>query len=176
MKKHLAISLSLSLALVCIVFASVSTDYDHATDFSNYHTYSWIKLQVEDPLWEDRVMRAVDTQLAAKGWTKAPGAGDASVAAYGSTKTRKTLQTWYDGFGGGWRWRGFGPGMATTVVEDTPVGTLMVDIFDTPTTKLIWRGIASDTLTGNPEKDEKKMDKVVSEMFKKFPPQAKGSG
>jgi hypothetical protein len=45
----------------------------------------------------------------------------------------------------------------------------MVDIFDTPTLKLIWRGVASDTLSGKPEKDEKKLEKVVAEMFKKFP-------
>jgi hypothetical protein len=31
-------------------------------DISKYHTYSWIKVKVEDPLWEDRVMGAVDAQ------------------------------------------------------------------------------------------------------------------
>src|ERR1700730_12466828 len=105
MRKHLALFLLLSLALACILFATVNTDYDHSMDFSKYHTYSWIKVKVEDPLWEDRVMRAVDTQLLAKGWTKAPADGDASVAAYGSTHVKKTLETWYDGFGGGWHWR-----------------------------------------------------------------------
>jgi hypothetical protein len=119
-------------------------------------------------------MRAVDSELSAKGWTRVPGGGDASITAYGSTRSQKTLETWYTGFGGGWRWRGFGDGLATTTVENTPVGTLMVDIFDSSTQKLIWRGIASDTLSGKPEKDEKKMDKAVAEMFKKFPPQPKG--
>jgi hypothetical protein len=50
----------------------------------------------------------------------------------------------------------------------------MVDIFDSSTQKLIWRGLASDTLSGKPDKDEKKMDKAVSEMFKNFPPPPKG--
>jgi len=168
--QNISRSFYLLLALACFVFATVTTDYDHAVDFSKYHTYSWIKVKVEDPLWEDRVMGAVDAQLVAKGWTKVAGSGDASVAAFGSTHTRKTLQTWYDDFGGGWHWHGFGSGMATTIEEETPVGTLMVDIFDTPSQKLIWRGIASGTLTGKPEKDEKKMDKAVNEMFKKFPP------
>jgi len=93
---------------------------------------------VEDPLWEDRITTAVDSQFAVKGWTKVPEGGDAGVAAYGSTKTQKTLETWYTGFGGGWRWRGFGDGLATTTVENTPVGTLMVDLFDSSTHKLIW--------------------------------------
>ncbi|MCU1336654.1 MAG: hypothetical protein JWO19_2235 [Bryobacterales bacterium] len=173
MKKHIAIFLSLVVALAAIVFAKVTTDYDHSADFSKYHTYSWIKVKVEDPLWEDRVMRAVDAQLVAKGWTKVAANGDASVAAYGSTHTKKTLQTWYDDFGGGWYWRGFGSGLATTYVDETPVGTLLVDIFDNATKKLIWRGTASGTLSGKPDKDEKKLEKAVSDMFKKFPPSPK---
>jgi hypothetical protein len=175
MKKHFPIASYLVLIFASIIYAAVSTDYDNSVDFSRYHSYSWIKVKVEDPLWEDRIMRAVDEQLIAKGWSKTASGGDASVAAYGSTRTKKTLQTWYDGFGGGWHWRGFGDmGMATTTVEDTPVGTLAVDLFDTPSQKLIWRGVASDTLSGKPDKDEKKMDKAVAEMFKNFPPRPRG--
>ena len=162
------------LACALAIFATVKTDYSHSVNFGQYKTYSWIKVSVEDPLWEDRVTRAVDSQLSAKGWTMAPAGGDAAVAAYSSTKSQKTLQTWYTGFGGGWRWDGFGDGMATTTVQETPVGTLMVDIFDSSTKKLIWRGVASDTLSGKPEKDEKKLDKAVAEMFKNFPPPPKG--
>jgi hypothetical protein len=173
MKRHLGKFLLL-LASACVVFATVKTDYSHSVDFGHYKTYSWIKVSVQDPLWEDRITRAVDSQLSAKGWTRVPDGGDAAVAAYGSTHDEKTLQTWYDGFGGGWFWNGFGDGLATTTVEKTPVGTLMVDIFDSSTKKLIWRGLASDTLSGKPDKDEKKMDKSVSEMFKNFPPPPKG--
>ncbi len=173
MKRRFAYSLLL-LACACMMFATVKTDYSHSVDLGHYRTYSWIKVSIEDPLWEDRVTRAVDSQLSAKGWTRVPSGGDAAVAAYGSTHNQKTLQTWYDGFGGGWRWRGFGDGLATTTEEDTPVGTLMVDIFDSSTQKLIWRGVASDTLSGKPDKDEKKMDKAVAAMFKNFPPPPKG--
>jgi hypothetical protein len=168
MKQYVG-KLFLVLIAAGVALATVTTDYSRSADFSHYKTYSWIKVSVEDPLWEDRISAAVDSQLAAKGWTKVPVDGDAAVAAYGSTHIQKTLQTWYEGFGGRWFWHGFGDGMATTTVEETPVGTLMVDIFDSATNKLIWRGIASDTLSGKPEKDEKKMDKAVTEMFKKFP-------
>jgi hypothetical protein len=51
------------------------------------------------------------------------------------------------------------------------MGTLVVDLFDTNTKKLIWRGSARDTLTGKPDKDEKRLEKVVSKMFEHFPPQ-----
>jgi hypothetical protein len=50
------------------------------------------------------------------------------------------------------------------------VGTLIVDIFDARTQKLIWRGKESDALNGNPAKDEKKLAKDVSGMLKHFPP------
>jgi hypothetical protein len=168
MKQYVG-KLFLVLIAAGVALATVTTDYSRSADFSHYKTYSWIKVSVEDPLWEDRISAAVDSQLTANGWTKVPVDGDAAVAAYGSTHTQKTLQTWYEGFGGRWFWHGFGDGVATTTVEETPVGTLIVDIFDSATNKLIWRGMASDTLSGKPEKDEKKMDKAVTEMFKKFP-------
>jgi hypothetical protein len=40
----------------------------------------------------------------------------------------------------------------------------------TPET-LIWRGSSSETLSEKPEKNEKKLEKAVEDMFKKFPPQ-----
>jgi len=79
----------------------------------------------------------------------------------------------YTGFGGGWRWRGFGDGFATTTVEKTPVGTLVLDIFDSTSKKLIWRGTASEVLSDKAEKNEKKVEKALTEMFKHFPPPPK---
>jgi hypothetical protein len=167
----------LLLGATTLLLAKVNTDYDHAADWSRYHSFSWIKVQAEDPLWNDRISAAVNSELAAKGWQMVPSGGDASVSAYGSTHNQKTLQTWYDGFGGGWGWRrgwiGGGPDLATTTVENTAVGTLMVDIFDTQTKKLIWRGSSSDTLSGKPEKNEEKLRKSVADMFKNFPPKSR---
>jgi hypothetical protein len=160
---------------VCIVLAAkVTTDYDHSVNFGRYQTYSWLKVEAGDPLWIDRIRSAVDSQVLKKGWTPIPVGGDASVSAFGSSHKQPRLETFYTGFGGGWFWRGFGGGgIATTDVEYTPVGTLVVDIFDTPTKKLIWRGVASDALSDKPEKNEKKLEKVVEEMFKHFPPKPK---
>jgi hypothetical protein len=88
--------------------AQVKTDYDHTANFATYKTYSWLKVQVGDSLWDDRMKQDVDAQLAAKGWTKVDSNGDAAVSAFRSTQNQQTLNTFYDGFGGGWRWRGFG--------------------------------------------------------------------
>jgi len=54
-------------ASICPLFADVKTDYSHLADFSECHTYSWIKVQASDPLWNDRIKDALNTQLSAKG-------------------------------------------------------------------------------------------------------------
>lgn len=145
----------------------ITTDFDHHVDFSRFRTYSWAKVDTPDPLWNDRVKEAVDRELAAKGWSQVPSGGDVSIVAVGTTREKPTLETFYDGFDG-WRWGGFG--MATTVVKHYTVGTLVIDMFDTSNKELIWRGSASDLLTGKPEKDEKKIEKAVNKMFEHFPP------
>jgi hypothetical protein len=175
MRRHsVRFLLFLLVGALILLAAKVTTDYSHSADFSRYRSYSWLEVKAGDPLWPDRITSAVDSQLAAKGWSKVPAGGDASVAAFGSTHTQPRLETFYTGFGGGWSWRGFDDGMATTTVENIPIGTLVVDIFDTPTKKLIWRGVATDALSDKPEKNEKKLEKAVEEMFKHFPPKAKG--
>ena len=174
MRRHLGVwALLATLMCAVLALASVKTDYSHSADFGQYHTYSWLKVEAGNPLWTDRISSSVNSALSAKGWQEVSSGGDASVSAFGATHTEQTLQTFYDGFGGGWFWRGM-DGLATTTVENTPVGTLVVDIFDTKTKKLIWRGSASDTLSSKPEKNEDKLDKSVSEMFKHFPPPSKG--
>ena len=62
--------------------------------------------------------------------------------------------------------------MATTTTDTYKVGTLVVDLFDTKTKKLLWRGSSSDTLSNNSTKNIKNLDKGVVKMFKKFPPDA----
>jgi Domain of unknown function (DUF4136) len=173
MKQTFRVLIVSMLAVASLLLAKTIVDYDHSRDFSQYRTYSWLEVKAGNSLWTDRIRSAVDSQLTAKGWNKVPLGGDAAVAAFGSTHSQPRIETFYDGFGGGWFWRGFGPGIATTTVENVPVGTLVVDIFDTPSKKLIWRAQATDVLSDKPEKNEKKLEKSVEEMFKHFPPKAK---
>ena len=105
----------LSIAMFfCLTAASfgqqVKTDYDRNANFSQYKTYSWQKVSTRDPLMVDRIKSAVNASLAAKGWTEVPTGGDAAIFAIETTKEQQTLNTFYDGFGGGWGWRRFGGG------------------------------------------------------------------
>src|SRR5260221_846514 len=121
----------------------VKTDYDRGADFSQYKTYSWKKVQTQDLLWVDRIKEAVNSALTAKGLTAVESGGDVAIVAIEMTQNQRTLNTFYDGFGGGWRWGG-GFGHATTTVDNYKVGTLVVDLFDAKTKKSILRGSASD--------------------------------
>ena len=154
----------------------VKTDYNRTADFTHYKTYSWGKLQTTNPLWVDRIKTAVGSALAAKGWTEVESGGDVSIMALEMTKDHRTLNTYYDDFGGGWGWRwggGLGDGFGTsTTTEDTyTVGTLVVDLFDTNAKKLVWRGSASDTLSDKSDKNIKKLNMAVQKMFEHFPPE-----
>jgi hypothetical protein len=153
----------------------VKTDYDHNANFTQYKTYSWEQVKTKDPLFVDRIKSAVNAALTAKGWTPVNSGGDVSIIAIQTTQDQQTLNTFYDGMGGGWGWRRFGGGgfgEATTTTETYKVGTLIVDLYDAKTKQLIWRGSSSDTLSNNSDKNTKNLDKGVEKMFKKFPPES----
>src|SRR6201997_3519184 len=172
-----AVYLAFSLVALSTVFAQqVKTDFDHQANFSQYKTYSWQEIKPANSLWDARIKSAVDAQLAAKGWTQVDSGGDVAIVAIATSHTERTLQTFYDGMGGGWRWRGFGGiGEATTTEQDYKEGTLVIDMYDGKTKQLIWRGSSEDTVSNKEQKNEENLDKGVAKMFKKFPPdQAKG--
>lgn len=172
-QRAVLVSIASFLFLAGISFAQqVNTDYDRAANFSQYKTYSWEKIKTRDALDVDRIKSAVNSTLQAKGWTQVDSGGDVSIVAMEMMHDEQTLNTFYDGFGGGWGWRGFGDfGNATTTTQTYTVGTLVIDLFDTKSKKLLWRGTASDALSNNSGKNIKKLDKGVEKMFRHFPPQ-----
>jgi hypothetical protein len=166
------LGLGLILIIAAAALAKVTTDYDHAADFSKYGTFTWIKQpNTRNPLMKERIVEFINTQMKNKDLKLVPSGGDIGIAAHTATRVEKTLEMFYDGFPG-WRWhRGWGG--ATATVETYEVGTLVVDLFDTSTKQVIWRGVASDTISDNPEKNTKQLQKAVEEMFKHYPPKVK---
>ena len=146
---------------------------DPAASRSPDKTFMWIKEpKTSDPLLRQRVIDDVNAALASKGLQLVTSDADLCIAAHEATKQERTLNTFYDGFGGGWRWGG-GFGSSTTTVSSYEVGTLVVDIFDAKTKEAVWRGTSSKTLSGNPQKNAENLNKAVERMFKDFPPPAK---
>jgi Domain of unknown function (DUF4136) len=152
----------------------VKTDYDHNYNFSQLHSFA-VKIGTPwgNPITESRAKDAVAKALTQRGWVQAdePSA-DAVVLIHGATQTKKSLNTFYSGGYGGYGWYGF-PGTATTTVTDYKVGTMVVDVFDKKEKKLVFRGVGQDEVSGNPEKNTKKIQKGADKMFKNFPPQPK---
>jgi hypothetical protein len=115
----------------------------------------------------------VNAQLEAKGLAQVADGGDIAIVAIKTSQTQRTLQTFYDGLGGGWRWRGFGGfGESTTTEQDYQEGTLVIDLYDGKTKQLIWRGSTESVLSDKAENNEKNLDKGVAKMFKNFPPES----
>ena len=147
--------------------ARITTDYDHNVNFGQYKTYSWAAVKTPDSLWDQRVKDAVNSELAARGWTLVPSGGEVSVTVRDAIHNQQELNTFYDGFGGP-RFGGFGT--STTTVDNYTVGTLIVEIFDGGNKNMIWRGVSTDTLSTNSDKNIKSLDKNVHKMFEHFPP------
>jgi hypothetical protein len=167
--------ITLGLAMATLVATSalaqkIATESAPKASFASYKTFMWIKEpKVGDPLLKQRIIDDVTAQLQAKGWQPVSQGADVAVAAHVATQTEQTLNTFYDGFGGGWRWGG-GFGSATTTVNTYEEGTLIVDLFDAKTQEAVWRGTATQDVSSNPEKQSKNIDKAVQKLFSKFPP------
>ena len=170
MRKVTLTSMFVLLLTAASLAQQVKTDYDRSAKFDQYKTFSFEKVQTQDPLWVDRIKSAVSAQLTAKGLSQVDSGGDISVVAVGMTETQQRLDTFYNGLGRGWRFGGFGD--STTNVENYKVGTLIVDLFDSKTKELLWRGSASDTVSNKSANNIKNLDKGVQKMFKDYPPKA----
>ena len=149
---------------------SVHTDSDPSVNFSSFKTYYWARTDIVqgNDIVNQRIIAAVDRGMASRGWTKAPeGQADLAVVAIVSTSEKQSLETLYNGFGGGWGYAGWGP--VETTVRTYLEGTLLVDLFNAQSKKLVWRGVASDTVSDKPQKNADHIDKSVEKMFgKKF--------
>lgn len=170
--RKLLLLLGASLLLVPFqAFAQkVNVDWDHGiTNFSRYKTYAWTKSArpASSPFMDQRIIAAVDAQLAAKGLRKVDSGADLLVTYNAGVKEERSATT--TGMGG-WRWGG-GMGRIDPVVEN--VGTLVVDLSDGEKKALIWRGTATDTLSDKSDKNSKKIEKAVEKLFKKYPPSGK---
>ena len=158
---------------------SIKFDYDHGVDFSKFHTYSWGKVTTANPFYVKRVRQAVDQSLQAKGWHLVPSGGDVTLFAHDRIHNEQEIETNYMGMGGGWGggwgwggWRGMGGmGDSTTDVVDIKIGKLVVDIFDSKSKALLWRGSASEDLSDNSGKNSKNLTRDIEKLLKHFPPE-----
>ena len=50
------------------------------------------------------------------------------------------------------------------------MGTLVVDLYDAHTRQMVWRGVATDSVSDKPQKNTPRINKALQKMFAKYPP------
>ncbi|MET0214453.1 MAG: DUF4136 domain-containing protein [Vicinamibacterales bacterium] len=163
--RALYVAVTLVLGAGVVSAQSVHTDHDPSVNFSSYRTYYWAKT---DPvpgneILNERIMWDVDAGMARRGWTKAPAdQADLAVVANMTTQAQQKLETFYTGWGG-WGWAGWGA--VGTAAHTYLKGTMIVDLFDAKTKRLVWRGVATETVSYSPVKNAERIDQSIETMF-----------
>jgi len=164
MQQRAIVSILWLLAVLPAAAATVNYDNDPSYNFSNPKTFTWVeKTSPEYPLAHPRIVKAVETQLDAKGLKAAASGGDLTVDYHVILKNRAQVTAW-----------GYQPGWGRSIdVQQYTEGTLVVDLIDAATDKLVWRGSATDVASDSPQTNEKRINKAMEKLFKKYPPPGK---
>jgi hypothetical protein len=168
--KTALVVLAAGLLASCASGPTVSSDYNPATNFAQYHSFGFMATdRIVDPMVDARIKDGIAAALTAKGWTRNDQNPDVLVVTHVQLSEQTQLNTYNEGWGYGWRWGG---GMSTTQVQKIPVGTVIVDLVDPKIKQMIWRGTASDTLKENatPEQKQTAVNNAMTQLFQNFPP------
>ena len=169
--------LALLIAITSCSSVKVATDYDRKANFNDYKTFAFFKTGIDKAEISDldkrRILRAIEAELLAKGFTKSENP-DLLVSLF--TKSQQRVDVYNNSWGyGGWGWGGFGPwgwGYNQPNTSVTTQGVLYIDLIDANKKELVWQGMGSGYLSKNMEKKEERIKEFVSEIIGKYPPEA----
>ena len=154
----------------------VATDYDTQVDFSKYKTFAFYKTGIDkadiSDLDKKRILRAIESELLAQGFTKSENP-DMLVSIF--TKSRERVNVSQNNLGWGWGW-GWNPwmmnGMNNVNVNQFTEGTLFIDFIDKNKKELIWQGVGTGALKMDDRaKKEERIREFVKEIISRFPPE-----
>jgi hypothetical protein len=176
------IAIATLLVPALAVAQKVSYDYDKGANFASYKTYALKDgTKVGQQLIDDRIVAAIDSELAAKGLTKSDKP-DVFVVYHVAFDKEKDISTFSSGYGGGygpygWGWGGGMGGTTSTQVRDILIGTLVIDVADAAKGQIAWRGMGVKEVDtqAKPEKRDKSINNAVKKIFKNYPPKSKSS-
>lgn len=190
MWRLLLLSLTVGMAGGCAPSPKIGYDFDRSQDFGGYHTYAWLSSDQEktgdrraDSSSVDmRIRIAVGTQLRLKGYQAlAEGKPDFYVAYHvGLKDSSPSISTQYysDGMAG----HAFAhsadtrsAGKATPATSEMPSslsGTLLIDIVDGTSQKLVWRGTAAGEVDPGltAQQRDERTKAIVQSVLSHFPP------
>ena len=109
-KRLVTLALAMVLTPALALAQKVSYDYDKTASFAG-KTYALKDgTKVGQQLIDDRIVAAIDTELAAKGLTKTESNPDMFVVYHGAFDKQKDISTYSSGYGGGYGAYGWGYG------------------------------------------------------------------
>ena len=156
---------ALILLGTCAATQEITSDYSKA-DFAHFKTYAWVNGHpVEDELLNQSIISSIDAQLSAKGLTKVrPGEHPDVLVSYDVVFDRDVRGLGFTDGLRNLRWRGG----SKYVLK----GMLVVNLVDSETGAMVWRGTASGDVDANasPEKHDKKIHEVAQKIFRSYPP------
>ena len=175
------------LALACANPIRTSFDLDPSADFSQFRTFAWVgpaplarakqgtgAQSFVSALDDQRLRRAVDRDLQAKGYTLVQNADEADLAvAYsvGSEEKVRVHQTptsiTTHPFPRRYRYGGWYTGSSVSVQQYTQ-GTLSIEVYDQKTEQAVWVGWASKRLSRSDD-SQRLINEAVSKILVKFP-------
>ena len=172
MKKYFFLLLASAALFVtsCSPF-NVRTDYAETANFSSYKTYQFRvdDLKLND-LDKDRVLNEVTKKQKMKGLSasKPPSLGETLKDAQ-----KKIEDTRIEPSCGMYSWGrpfGWGVGMSRAWTTDYNRGSLIIDIVDAKTGKLVWQGVGSGINVDSPKSKQKQIPAIVAEIMANYPP------
>ena len=172
MKRSFILILSVLVFLGCSSLR-VTNDYDPQFEFSKQTTIAVVhhNREGEDTLFNDRLLKALESDLVSKGYTKSSKAeADLVFVFHTKVESKTDIDTDYQMVGFG-MYRYGGGMVATTSTYHYTKGTLIVDALNPKDEKIVWRGIATDTLREHktPQKRTEYINEVVKELMQSFP-------
>lgn len=154
----------------------VASDYDRAADFNSYKTFAFFKTGIDKAEISDldkrRILRAIEAEMMAKGFTKSENP-DLLVSIF--TKSQERVNVYNNTWGlGGWGWGGFGPGWGwgwnQPMVSTSTQGTLYIDLIDANKKELVWQGIGRGYISQDMNRKEERIKEFVMKIMEKYPP------
>jgi hypothetical protein len=171
--------LLLSAAPAAAQKMKVYVDYDRTVDLDSYETFAWgptlnmgPDLNDTAPLAHAWIKNAVEYHLTQGGLIEDEEHPQLYVTYYSDESSAIQIQVVAAGYtyGPGFYWDPFWgySGSASVQRREIPRGSLVIDIWDAETKRLVWRGTASATVSESPTKMTKQIDKAVDKIAKKF--------
>ena len=179
-KKLLPILL-LAMVVTSCSSVRVASDYDKNASFSEYNSFAFYKTGIDKAEISDldkrRILRAIESELLAKGYIKSKDP-DLLVSIF--TKAQKRVDVYNNNWGwGAWGWGGWGPwgpwgwGWNQPMVSTKTEGVLFIDLIDAKKRELVWQGQGTGFLAQKTEKKEERIREFVNKILEKYPPELK---